>query len=155
MPSSNPASQLEQFKFFSYFDAYVFLLGQGHYFNCQAKSWDFNPHFKSNYWNTKKVLASCSDQTMDLAMSTAPQYLLSLEKSFQPSYRFVEYDNHGLGTHNRFFGWIKTPSGKLACLSSTEDQDVFRQYHQFPLDLKWNYRYEKSSLDMNEKNIIK
>lgn len=127
--------------FFSYYTA-IHLLNELNYsFDCNRNMWVRNTRTRS----TKRITAlenefkGCSARKIDSAFEQAIPFLDSLRKKHFHSFRYVDYDGGGFGTHNKVYSWVLDNNKVLSC---KEEADYPVQYvmETFPKDIRWERR---------------
>ncbi len=85
-----------------------------------------------------------SDHSYDLDVASGQRY-------YSHSYKFVDYDNHSFGTHQKIYSWVKVKSRRFNC---TEDPNpkIAKGIKVFPDDVSWKTRHFTDIV--NEKKII-
>lgn len=138
----------DEFWFLSYVGLFFRLHRDGYYFDCKNRVWQKNilTDTGSRVYHIQKGIDSCDDESLDQAMGLMPNFLSSLrgEGSF---YKFLDYDNHEFGTHQKIYAWVKAPARKFDCRPDP-NKEVINKTKPFPEDVSWKKRKVK---DINEK----
>jgi hypothetical protein len=130
----------EKFWFLSLMGIYFRLHRDGYYFDCGNRSWQRNIQNDVGrpVYDLKKDIRLCKDADIDAAMKFLPNFLNTL-KAEKDYYRFIEYDNHTFGTHNKLYSWVKVKNRKLDC--SKDPNETFRnKVRVYPEDVEWKKR---------------
>lgn len=146
--SGNLNKNPEQFWFLSYAAIFFRLHKEGHYYDCKTRSWQKNLLNSSGEWvfNMKNGFQDCRERDFDQAMDYLPNYLTSLKLSEGSYYRFVDYDTHTFGTHQKLYSWVKMKNRTFNC-SFDPNQNVKKEMRSFPEDVQWKHRDVKDIED--------
>lgn len=138
----------EKFWFLSYMGIFYRLHKDGYYFDCRRKTWQrnvFNRDGKLSY-DIKDGIDDCDNGDIDRAMEYMPNFIKSL-KGEREFYRFVDYDNHPFGTHQKMYSWVKMKNRRFEC-SGDDNEEIQKEMRVFPEDTNWIQRDVK---DISEK----
>lgn len=131
----------------SHVGVYYKLHREGHFFNCRNRVWQKN--FLSNddrqIFAIEKDIDFCTEKDLDLAMHNLPDYLSSL-KSEAEFFKFLDYDNHSFGSHQKIYNWIKFKNRRFDC-SNDPNEDIVKNTKIFPEDAKWENKHTKDLAD--------
>ena len=146
--SGNVNDNRDKFWFLNYVGIFMRLHREGHYFDCKNKSWQKNlvDSLGRYRYNLKNGLIKCSDADIDLAMNYIGNYLRGLSLSSQEYFRFVDYDYHHFGTHEKLYSWVKMRSKKFECRIDP-NLEIKRKIRIFPEDASWKKRDVKDLED--------
>jgi hypothetical protein len=127
----------EAFWFLSYVGLFYRLHREGYYFDCRSRAWQRNVinDQGSPVYNIKEGIDECMEPQIDQAMGSLPNFLAAL-KGEKEYFRFVDYDNHSFGTHNKLYSWVKTKSRKFDC-SDDPNSKIRKDLRVFPEDVEW------------------
>lgn len=130
----------EKFWFLSYMGLYFRLHREGYYFDCKYKSWQRNVLNDQGIpvYDLVSGIDQCKEKDFDQAMELLPNFLTGL-KGEKEYYRFIDYDNHTYGTHQKMYTWVKFKSRRFDC--SNDPNEKFRKdIKVFPEDVTWKNR---------------
>jgi hypothetical protein len=139
--AGNLNSDRDKFWFYTYASIFFKLHKEGFYFDCRTKAWQKNV-LDSNgrpVFSLKRGLRECMDRDFDKAMGYLPNFLAGLKMSEGTYYRFVDYDTHTFGTHQKLYSWVKVKSKKYDC-ANDPNQRVRKELRVFPEDVSWKDR---------------
>lgn len=130
----------EAFWFLSYVGLFFRLHRDGYYFDCKNRIWQKNTLTDSGgrVYNIEKDIGACDDASIDLAMDLMPNFLSTLrgEEAF---YKFLEYDNHEFGTHQKLYSWVNVEANKFDCRPDP-NREIIKKIKPFPEDVSWKKR---------------
>jgi hypothetical protein len=138
----------ESFWFLSYIGLYYRLHREGYHFDCRKKNW------QEKTLNNQGQLISdfvrdidfCRDESdFDKAMQLLPHFLNSL-KSHKEFFKFIDYDNHTFGTHQKIYSWIKFQTKHFDC-KNDPNQEIIKNTQVFPSDINWKNRDTEDMAD--------
>jgi hypothetical protein len=131
----------DSFWFLSYIGMFYRLNRDGFFFDCKNGSWQKNTLDENGkpIYNIKRDFANCNEEHIDKAMSYLPNFLASL-KSENNFYRFIDYDNHEFGSHQKMYSWVKLKSSRFDC-SNDPNTKIINKVRVFPEEIKWKERY--------------
>jgi hypothetical protein len=138
----------ESFWFLSYIGLYYRLHREGYHFDCRKKIW------QEKTLNNQGQLISdfvrdidfCRDESdFDKAMQLLPNFLNSL-KSHKEFFKFIDYDNHTFGTHQKLYSWIKFQTKHFDC-KNDPNQEIIKNTQVFPSDINWKNRDTEDMAD--------
>lgn len=142
----------EAFWFLSHAGIYYRLHREGYYFDCRSKIWQKNSLNNEGVpsFDLVRDIEFCRENSdFDKAMELLPNFLVSLRNENE-FYRFIDYDNHTFGTHNKMYSWLKIKSKKFHC-EYDPNNEIVQKLQIFPEDMKWKKKQKK---DMSEKMKI-
>jgi hypothetical protein len=130
----------EKFWFLSYIGIYYRLHKEGHYFNCNTKSWYENTAdiYGERSHDLKRDIEGCTEKDLDTAFGYIPNYLRSL-RNHRSYYRFIDYDDHPYGSHRKLYSWNEMRSYKYDC-SNDPNTLITKELDVFPSDISWRPR---------------
>jgi hypothetical protein len=139
--AGNLNDHTEKFWFLGQVDLFYRLHKEGFYFDCRNNSWQKNSFDARGepIYDLKKEIDSCKERNLDGAMTYMPNFLEGLKGSNLEYFRFVDYDNHTFGTHNKLYTWVRTPIKKYDCATDTNDS-IRKASKVFPEDVRWRLR---------------
>jgi hypothetical protein len=139
--SGNVNMDQDKFWFLNYMGIFMRLHREGHYFDCKNKSWQKNlvDNLGRYKYNLKTGILNCSDSDLDLAMNYVGNYLRGLSLSTHDYYRFVDYDYHSFGTHEKLYSWVKMRAKKFECRIDP-NLEIRKKMRVFPEDTVWKKR---------------
>ena len=131
----------ESFWFLSYISMFLKLHQDGFYFDCKTKGWKKNIRDAEGKWifNIKRDLKLCNDRDFDLAFNYLENFLKGLRTSDKFYYRFIEYDTHTFGTHQKLYSWVKVESPKFQCWKDPNNE-IKHKLEILPEDGRWKAR---------------
>jgi hypothetical protein len=134
----------ERFWFLSYMQIYMQLHKDGYFYDCRGKTWLLNtkPSKGERIYDLKKDLFLCSDEEIDQAFSYLGVALKNLRTEAPFSYRFIDYDNHELGTHQKIYSWVKEKNRAFTC-NEIEYKKMVKTLPIMPIEAKWQKRFHK------------
>jgi hypothetical protein len=135
----------DAFWFLSYISIFSKLHHDGFYFDCRTKSWKKNVRDTEGklIFNYKKDFAGCTDRDFDLAFAYLENYLKGLRAGDKFFYRFVDYDTHAFGTHQKMYSWVKVESPKFQCRIDP-NTDIKNKIELMPEEGHWKNRDNKN-----------
>lgn len=119
----------EQFWFFIHFKAYLRLRELGYHYDCVSSNWLSS--------SSAKKIRGCSNESFLAAMQSAPEMLQKLINAFMPSARFVDYDRHPGGTHQKIYSLVDYDGKILQCERGKTGKLNNPRYKTMPVDVKW------------------
>ncbi len=130
----------ESFWFLSYAGIFFRLHREGYYFDCRSKVWQKNLINDGGVpvYQLQEGIESCRDGDIDRAMEYLPNFLTTL-KNERDFYRFIDYDNHTRGTHQKLYSWVRVKSHRLGC-EKDPNAEPLRSLRVFPEDAGWKPR---------------
>ena len=146
--AGNVNKDSDKFWFLNYMAIYFRLHHEGYHFDCRNRSWQKNKYDSLGrpLYDLKKGIESCKDGDYDFAMNFLPNFLKSLVNSESTYFKFVDYDNHAFGTHQKLYSWVKVSARKFDC-SSDSNVEIRKQLKLFPEDSNWKPRDVKDMED--------
>lgn len=137
----------EKFWFLSYMGIYFRLHREGYYFDCRSKTWQRNTINVAGelMYDLKNELGQCKVADIDRAMEYLPNFLTGL-KGEREFYKFLEYDNHTFGTHQKMYSWVKVKSRRFDCRQDP-NIEVRKETRVFPEEVSWRPRHSKDTYD--------
>lgn len=140
--SSSITDNFERHWFFAYFLNYFHLEEVGLIYNCNNEAWIDNPLLQSGkrLYDNKKMLSSCSTESLDLAMIRGITAMTSRQRSGLSYYKYIEYDSGAGHSHEKIYRWIYESGKRLSC-EDNKSQSIF------PEDVNWQPFHKKSQLD--------
>ena len=128
----------EEFWFLNYVGIFLRLHNEGHFFDCKRHTWQKNVEDSegNRVYDIKIGISDCKERDFDFAMEYLPNYLKSLTTSEASFYKFVDYDNHPFGTHQKLYSWVKVSSRKFDCKTDPNEQTK-KNLKAFPDDVSW------------------
>jgi hypothetical protein len=135
----------DRFWFLSFMNVYVRLHKKGYFYDCRSKSWQMNVsrERKDDVSNLKEDINHCSNKEIDLAFEYLELSLKAMRNYAPESFRFIDYDNHELGTHQKMYSWVEEKKRGMSC-SSERDVALRNQLPIVPTEVKW---LKRSHLD--------
>jgi hypothetical protein len=130
----SPKFNNERFWFLSTFSLFVKLHQEGYYFDCARRAWQGNAlsGFGEVVHDIRREFKSCSYSDIKQAFNLLSNFVRNLKDGDRSYYRFIDYDNHQFGTHERLFSWVKLPASKFECSAPLN-------FEIFPEDLSWKF----------------
>jgi hypothetical protein len=146
--SGNINKDREKFWFLSYAGIFYQLNKDGYFFDCRTRSWQKNVlnNRAKPIFNIKQDMDECKDGDFDLAMEYLPNFLTGLKNSESDFYKFVDYDTHSFGTHQKLYSWVKVQTKKYDCTSDPNPQ-IKKEIKVFPDEVTWKTRKIKDIAD--------
>ena len=146
--SGNINKDADKFWFLNYMTIYLRLHKEGYYFDCRNRSWQKNKNDSLGrpLYDLKKGIESCKDGDYDFAMNYLPNFLKTLMSTESSYFKFVDYDNHTFGTHQKLYSWVKVSSRKFDCRVDP-NEEIRKQLKLFPEDSSWKARDVKDIED--------
>ncbi len=129
---------------------------EGYYYDCGHNTWQKNVmNYKGKYiYHLNEKIQFCSEKNIDQAMSFISSSFLDYLKSNELNYfKFIDYDNHVQGTHQKLYSWVKLSDHGNSCklqneLSKDMGSKLKLDTILFPEDASWKNRKTKDiSLD--------
>ena len=138
----------EKFWFLSYVGLFFRLHKEGYFYDCRTSSWQKNTLNNQGQpiYDIKIGMASCTDSHIDKAMEYLPNFLSGLKNTESTFYKFIDYDNHVFGTHQKIYSWVKVKSKHYDCLADP-NPEIKKEIKVFPDDVSWKARYTKDIAD--------
>jgi inorganic pyrophosphatase len=144
--------------FFTFLLAVVNLEKNGFYYNCQEKSWAYNPKLDDQHFlnDHLKEMERCRAKYFEKMFDQAINGLGLVKNHHNKTFRYIEYDS-GIGsTHQKLYSWTISPNRSYTCKQKTESRD--NEFENFPHDVVWDAFPVNSSLDnktiITDKTII-
>jgi hypothetical protein len=138
----------EVFWFHVYASIFFRLHKEGHHFDCRTRSWHEDLADKRGWRATdfERSLKDCQDKDIDKAMNSLSNYLEGLRNSNSTYFRFVDYDTHTFGTHQKLYSWVKVIPKKFEC---TKDPNlkIRSEMKILPADVVWKNKYVRDIKD--------
>lgn len=144
--AGNVNKDAEKFWFLNHIKAFYLLYQQGYYFNCSDNSWKRNTFDEKAHpiYSVNDTLKECKLEQIDMAMNYMQNFIRSEKEKLSYFMRFIDYDNQGMGTHEKIYNWVHFPRIKLTC-----NEDKHRRFLQnmsiFVNDVQWKMRGGHSS----------
>ena len=131
----------DKFWFLSFIKAFYLLNQQGYYYDCSHNSWRRNLlDAKGNYlYSVNDTLRECSNEQIDLAMNYMTNFIRSEKEKTSQFLRFIDYDNQGIGSHEKIYNWVMFPHTRLSC-TSKKNEEFLKKVDVFVDDIKWKKR---------------
>jgi hypothetical protein len=136
--AGNINEEKEQFWFLSYVGLFLRLHREGYYYDCRRNTWqknlinsDGNP-----IYDIKDEIDECDEKDFDSAMGYLPNYLRTLKDSESEFFKFLDYDNHPFGTHQKLYSWVKVKTKSYDC-ESDPNLSIRKEIKVFPEDMSW------------------
>ena len=109
--------------FFAFYSAVNLLNDLGYSFDCSRSIYVKNTLLASGRKSipVEREFRNCSARQVDMAFETAIDFLDNLRRKNYPSYRYIDYDRHSIGTHNKIYSWVYQENKKLQCVGSQKD----------------------------------
>lgn len=138
----------EKFWFLSYMGIYFRLHKDGHFFDCRTKTWQKNilNSFGKPVFEFERDIEYCKEKEFDYAMEYLQNYLAGLKMNENTYYKFVDYDTHTFGTHQKLYSWVKMKNKQYDCKFDPNTQ-VKKELKVFPEDVVWRKRDVKDIED--------
>jgi len=146
--SGNLNKDREKFWFLSYVGLFYQLNKDGYFFDCRTRSWQKNVlnNQAKPIFNIKEDMDSCKKHDFDLAMEYLPNFLTGLKNGQVDFYKFIDYDTHTFGTHQKLYSWVKVQTKKYDCNADPNPQ-IKKELKVFPDDVSWKERKIKDIAD--------
>jgi hypothetical protein len=141
----------EAFWFLSYVGLYYRLHREGYFFDCKNRIWQRNVQNDQGQpiHDLQRDIMACKELEIDQAMDYLPNFLKGL-KGEKEYFRFIDYDNHAFGTHQKIYAWVKVKVRKFDC-SDDPNSKFKNEIRVFPEDVNWK---EKNVKDIADKMKI-
>lgn len=138
----------EKFWFLSYLGLYYRLHKDGYFYDCPRKSWQDNGSeaASTQVYDIKQGIESCSDQNIDHAMNTLPNFVTGLKSGERNYQKFIDYDMGKFGTHLKLYSWVKVKARKYDCRYDPNAK-IIKEMRAFPEDVSWKPRHAKDKSD--------
>jgi hypothetical protein len=132
--SSNINLDSERHWTFAFIEAYIKLINGGLYYSCNDQSWLYNPENSDGrrYFDPNKEIKHCNVKSFEMSFDHSINGLLSMKNQQNYSYRYIEYDTRGGGTHQKIYSWIIDERGQVSCDIPNSEMEIF------PQDVIWN-----------------
>ncbi len=133
----------ERFWFYAHLFSFLQLEKLNQYYHCSKKSWLENLTSKESklpgklLFDNRLELKKCSVSELDLAFSQSIEKMISLKHHGKEHFRFIDFDNHAFGTHQKLYSWIKVLPTELACGEGPYSFSIFKNLPVFPEDIQW------------------
>ena len=137
---SNNLIDSERHWFMAYYSAVHLLNDLGYTFDCNRSLWIKNPIATDGKRDIKRQeeFKGCNARQVDMAFEFAVNYMDNLRLKNYPTYRYVDYDRHSFGTHEKLYSLVYQENKKLKCYG--EKGDLVEKVPTFPVDVKWKRR---------------
>jgi hypothetical protein len=132
--NSNP----DKFWFLSYMGIFLRLHADGYYFDCSRDAWtrnEISTDGKPQY-NFLEEIYECSERDIDLAMKNLPTFLKEINRTETRKYRFVDYDMHPFGTHQKIYNWTHYKLNQFEC-SDNKNENMLEKLSIMPEEAPW------------------
>lgn len=120
--------------FFSFYEIVNALYDQEYSYHCKRNIWIHESN-KSKEHKTQRInqaFSECSIKDIDKSFGAAKILLQNLRAKNYASYRYIDYDNGGQGTHRKLYSWVPISSKRLEC---AKDDVFFKAVDIFPKDV--------------------
>ena len=146
--SGNVNLNSEKFWFLSSIGMFFRLHKDGYFFDCKRQSWQKNnlDGMGKPVYDIKTGMVECKDKDYDYAMQYLPSFLTGLKNGEHSFYKFVDYDMHTFGTHQKLYSWVKVKSKVYDC-SRDPNIEIKKELKVFPEDVSWKKRNIKDIAD--------
>ena len=86
----------------------------GYYYQCTKRRWRSNPFkfYGKRTYDFEKELQKCSSEELDESFPRAIDAMAQLRNLGREYYRYIDYDNHSFGTHEKLFSWFPMNHGQ-------------------------------------------
>jgi hypothetical protein len=123
--------------FFAFLLAAVNLEKNGFYYNCQEKTWAYNPKLDDNKFlnDHLKELDRCRAKNFEKMFDQAINGLGLVKNHHNKTFRYIEYDSGIGGTHQKLYSWIISSNRSYTCKQKPESRE--NEYEIFPHDVVW------------------
>jgi hypothetical protein len=134
----------ERFWFLSFMQIFIQLHKEGYFFDCDGRSWQLNSNLKygEKVADLKKDIFSCTTEDLDWAFAYLGVALKNLRVASPHSFRFIDYDNHQWGSHQKLYTWVKEKNRMFSC-NQSEYAKLLQDSPIMPSEIKWQKRYHK------------
>jgi hypothetical protein len=138
----------EAFWFLNYAGMFLRLHKDGYFFDCRNQSWQKNTlnNVGKPVYDINNGLEYCKDRDYDRAMENMPHFLAGIKGTETSYYKFVDYDTHTFGTHQKLYSWVKLKTKKYDC-GFDPNPGIKKELKAFPEDVTWKTRYIKDIAD--------
>lgn len=138
----------EEYWFLSYAGMFFRLHKDGFFFDCRSHAWQknaLNTQGKPIY-DIKTGMVDCKDRDYDRAMEYLPNFLTGLKNTETSYYKFLDYDTHTFGTHQKLYSWVKVKAKNYDC-KADPNFEIKKELKVFPDDVTWKVRAIKDLAD--------
>lgn len=120
--------------YFSYLTSFLQAENLGHIYSCSRQAWIENPMQVSGkrMLSGKNHLKNCTSRELDRAFDMTVTLFAGLSRSFQPHYRFIEYDDGTGASHQKMYSWVYSSGDGYSC-----DKNRYKKLSIFPRDINW------------------
>lgn len=138
----------DEFWFLSYVGMFFRLHKDGYFFDCRTQGWQKNNlnNVGKPIYDIKTGMVDCKDKDYDRAMDYMPNFLTGLKNSEPTFYKFVDYDTHTFGTHQKIYSWVKVKTKKYDCMGDP-NPEIKKELKVFPDEVSWKTRNIKDIAD--------
>lgn len=137
---ANVNDDSKRFWFFSFYSMANYLYSQDYYYDCRRNTWRFRS--TTSRATRKEAIESafgnCSIRDIEKSFDSGKVLLKNLKAQDQPSIRFIDYDNHSFGTHNKLFSWVDLTEKRLQC---SKEESYIKKSQVFPTDIDLPIRH--------------
>lgn len=129
--------------YFAFLRSVMYLEDEGYFFSCNRQAWLENPYRLDGQraLDPARERANCLSSQLDRAFDTSMTIWTGLRNSYQPHYRYLEFDGYSGGSHQTLYSWIKSSGKRLSC-----DKNLEHEHTIFPDDIVWE-PFSDPSLD--------
>ena len=138
--SSNINDNTKRHWFFSYIEGFFKLQRLGYYYECSPRRWVKNPfeYYQKRLYSPTKELQKCTAQEFNEAFPKAIKAMIRLKNLGKEHYRYVDYDNHRYGTHEKIYSWVRDRPRQFRCLDKSKEWTTNQlDLSIFPSDIQW------------------
>lgn len=148
---SNVHYDPERHWFLTYYTAVHLLNDLGYSFDCTRSLWIKNPVDSDGKRTikTSQEFRGCDARKIDMAFEYAINFMENLRFKSYPAYRYVDYDRHAIGTHQKLYSWVPQNNKKLECYGKQEDKAA--KLPTYPSDIKWKRR----NIEISNATVVK
>lgn len=134
--------------FFAHYSAVHLLHDLDYSYNCSRLAWKKNYKLNNgkNTFALKNEFKQCDAKRIDTMFEHAIPFLDRLRRQGNASYRYVDYDKGGHGTHKKIYSWVKVTNKVFQCENKVKSKWI----NTFPKDIRW----KRKRLRVNRRGMI-
>jgi len=142
---SNISEGVDRHWFLNYMAAFFRMWRMNYRYDCTSSSWTMRSHLTKSKRSAEmgEIMKNCSDKSIDMAFVRAVDQMQQLQKEGKDYWRYLEYDYHINGVHDRIQSWALFSHRDMECRGGTHS-DVYGRINDsaqrvFPQDVRWNF----------------
>lgn len=143
--AGDPNQQRERYQFQAWLNLFTRLHKEGWEYDCQAQAWSGSNQGAQAMVSLRELSEQCTARNYDTAMETLPAMLKNL-RLFGERWRFIGWDEHSHGTHNKLLNWVRVPERVFACGSEDQNAKIRESWRERAEGMEWTKRHTERGL---------